>query len=45
MSHPIVQTVELSKEEKIRQLNEKLNSMLKSKNVDPSKSQLTKPKE
>ena len=38
--HPIRQTVELSKEEKIKQLNEKLNMMLKTKNVDPTEAKV-----
>ena len=37
MDNPIKVTTELSKEEKLKRLNEKLNIMLKSKNVDPLK--------
>jgi hypothetical protein len=37
MDNPIKATVELTKEEKLKKLNEKLNGMLKSKNVDPLK--------
>lgn len=37
MDHPVKVTIELTKEEKIRQLNERLNNMLKTKKVDPTK--------
>jgi hypothetical protein len=36
MSNPIKATVELTKDEKIKQLNEKLNIMLKLKKVNPA---------
>jgi hypothetical protein len=37
MNNPVQNTVELSKNEKIRLLNERLSNMLKQKKVDPTK--------
>jgi len=37
MDHPIKQTIELSKDEKLKLLNQKLNNMLQNKNLDLSK--------
>jgi RNA recognition motif-containing protein len=37
MEHPMRSSIELSKEEKLKQLNDRLNSMLKLKKVDPLK--------
>ena len=37
MEQPIKQTVELSKDEKLKLLNQKLNNMLLNKNLDMSK--------
>ena len=36
MELPIVETVELSKDEKLKMLNQKLNAMLHSKNINLS---------
>lgn len=37
MDHPIKTTVELSKQEKFKQLNDKLNNILKLKKIDQTK--------
>ena len=45
MEHPMQTTVQLSKDQKFKQLNDKLNNMLKNKKVDPARIDQTQQKQ